>query len=122
VPPDVETALSAAEAEAEANGDSVFGVPYQYPPPYPQALSLKERVALEKGRSQSQELGSGEKRKLYEPVRHENTGMDSEEALYESHLLSVPEALEKLEGIPVMQHVVRVGWEGIVKRLSMERF
>jgi len=122
VPPDVETALSAAEAEAEANGDSVFGVPYQYPPAYPQELSLKERVALEKDRSRSQGavVSPGEKKRGYEPVRHENTGMDSEEALYESHLLSVPEALERLEGIPVMQHVVRVGWEGIVKRLSME--
>jgi len=108
VPPDVEQALNAAEAEAESDC-GVFGAPYQYPPAYPSDLSLKERVALEKGRG-----------KAYEPVRHENTGMDCEEALYESWLLSVPEALEKLERMPVMQYVVRVGWEGIVKRLDME--
>ncbi len=90
--------------EAEAEGDSPFGTPYQYPPPFPKEMKLKERIALDKG---------------YEPPRHPNTGVDEEEALYESHLLPVPEALEKLKDIPVQQHVVKVGWEGITRRLAM---
>lgn len=114
VPPEVESALNAAEEEAEASGDSVFGAPYQYPPKWPTEMTLKERVGLEKG------LGKGGGKEGYEPVRHENPGTDPEEALYESHLLSVPEALERLEKMPVMQYVVRIGWEAIQKRMAME--
>lgn len=126
MPPDVEAALNAREAEVAATSDSVFGAQYQYPPPYPMDLTLKQRAALEKGRGSGG--GSGErdgegdnkKKGFCEPLKHEGTGMDLEEALYESHLLSVEEALQKLEPIPVMQYVVKVGWEAILKRLAME--
>lgn len=129
MPPDVEEALNRADQEAEESGSGIFGAPYQYPPRFEEGLTLKERVAREKrwvaerggGGGVGGVTGEGGEKKVgYEPIRHENTGMDPEEALYESYLLSVPEALEKLQPIPVMQYVVRIGWEAITKRLSME--
>lgn len=57
--------------------------------------------------------------KGWEPVRHENTGVDAEEALYLSYLVPVAEAREKLRG-SIMADVVRKGWEGICERLKME--
>lgn len=55
----------------------------------------------------------------WEPVRHENTGVDEEEALYLSYLVPITEAREKLRG-SIMADVVRKGWEGICERLRME--
>lgn len=103
VPPDVEAALNVAE-EAVV-GDYPSGAPYQYPPAFPQDMTLRERMALDEG---------------YEPVRHENVGVDEDEALYESYLVPVHEALERLKQQPVLQYVVRTGWEGIQRRLAME--
>lgn len=78
---------------------------YQYPPKFDASVTLKQRIALE-------QLG-------YEPPRHENTGVDEEEALYESCLLPIDDALEKL-GRGISADVVRKGWEAICLRRSME--
>lgn len=60
--------------------------------------------------------------KGYEPVHHEGTGVDEEEQTYESHLVSVEEGMALLGGTgSVMADVVRRGWEGIQKRLEMEK-
>lgn len=96
LPPDVE-----AELETEAGGA------YRAPPAYPQGLTLRERVALEP--------------EGYEPRHHEGTGVDAEEAAYESCLVSVDEAVEKLGGRgSVLADVVLRGWKGIQDRLAME--
>ena len=55
----------------------------------------------------------------YEPIRYEDTGVDSEEALYESYLLPVPEAIKKLQGT-IMADVVQKGWKGISRRWEIE--
>jgi len=99
--PDVEAALDAAEEEQA--GASVFGTPYQYPPAFPRGLTLAERCAMEP--------------RGYEPPRHKGTGVDDEEALYESYLLDVEEAREKLRG-STMEDVIAKGWEGIMMRLN----
>ncbi|CAF9940336.1 MAG: hypothetical protein ALECFALPRED_008523 [Alectoria fallacina] len=97
VPPNVEVSLSAQEKEQ--------GMAYQYPPKFEANTKLKERMEME-------EEG-------YEPIRHENTGVDAEEALYESYLMPVEEAIEKL-GKGISADVVRKGWEGIQLRQKME--
>ena len=97
IPPGAETS-SPPRAEGEAS-------PYQQPPPFPADLSLAQRVQLEP--------------EGYEPIRHEDTGVDSEEALYASYLLPISEALKKLQG-SIMADVVRKGWQGIEKRREME--
>ncbi|KAA6407902.1 MAG: hypothetical protein FRX48_08253 [Lasallia pustulata] len=79
--------------------------PYQYPPKYPATLTLEERLEMEVGG--------------YEPVHHLNTAVDSEEALYESHLLPVEEAVQKLKGT-IQEYVVRSGWQAIVRRHQTE--
>lgn len=97
LPPDVEAQLS----EQSENQDGR----YQIPPPFPRDTTLKERATLDQ--------------EGYEPVRHPNTGVNEEEALYESYLLPVEEAVHKLRGT-VMADVVRKGWEGISARKEME--
>lgn len=101
LPPDVEKALDAAAEEAES---PVFGQPYQYPPKFPLELTLAERLRMEP--------------RGYEPPRHENTSADEEEALYESFLLSIEEAKEKLRG-SIMEDVVAKGWTAISLRMNM---
>ena len=61
----------------------------------------------------------GEMDEDYEPIRHENTGVNAEEALYESYLMPVHEAIGKL-GRGVSADVVRKGWEAIQLRQRME--
>ena len=77
---------------------------YQYPPKFETNLTLKERIEMEKG---------------YEPIRHPNTGVNDDEALYESYLMTVDEAISKL-GRGVSADVVRRGWEAIQLRRNME--
>ena len=77
---------------------------YQYPPKFDTKMTLKERTMREEG---------------YEPIRHYNTGVDAEEALYESSLMPVEEAVEKL-GRGISADVVRKGWEAILLRHEME--
>ncbi len=68
-------------------------------------MTFKERIEIE---------GSG-----YEPVRHENTGVDEEEALYEGYLVPVEEAMKRLSDV-VSCDVVSKGWEAIKLRKQME--
>ena len=102
VPPQVEEALNAAMAE-KATAENP--TPYQTPPEFPPDMTLAERVMLEEGG--------------YTPLHHENTAVDSDEALYESYLLSVEEAMGKLKGT-VMEDVVQSGWEAICARYRVE--
>jgi hypothetical protein len=96
LPPDLEEQL-----ETEAGGA------YKPPPPYPHDLTLRERVKLEP--------------EGYEPRHHEGTGVDEEEATYESHLVSVEEAVSKLGGRgSVLADVVLRGWKGLQDRFAME--
>jgi hypothetical protein len=95
LPPDVEVDL-----ETEA------GAAYKPPPAYPRNLTLLDRMKLEP--------------EGYEPLHHENTGVDELEVTFESHLLSVNEAVAKLGRNSVMADVVLKGWEGIQNRLAIE--
>ncbi|KAI4247316.1 MAG: hypothetical protein LQ352_006184 [Teloschistes flavicans] len=97
LPPETEASLS--QQSKDENGV------YQKPPQFPAGMTLVERMSLDEG---------------HDPVRHENTGVDEEEALYESHLLPVEDAREKLRGT-VMADVVRRGWEAICNRQEMEK-
>ncbi|KAL8816338.1 MAG: hypothetical protein Q9223_004637 [Gallowayella weberi] len=96
LPPDVEQILSQKSKQED-------GV-YLVPPPFPKNLTLAARIDMDKKSN---------------PCRHENTGVDEDEALYESYLLSVDEAQEKLRGT-IMADVVRTGWEAIQARMEME--
>lgn len=82
---------------------------YRPPEPIPRDMTVTERIAQDTGLDG----------KVYEPIRHEGTGINEEEALYESCLLPVEEARRKLKG-SVMEDVVRRGWEGILRRREME--
>lgn len=97
VPPADEALL---HTQTEAQGST-----YQTPPRFPADMPLAARIAQEP--------------KDYEPVRHKNTRVDAEEALYASYLLSIPEAMEKLKGT-VMADVVRKGWKGVQMRMEIE--
>ena len=97
LPPDVENAMSSSASNATTS---------EPPPPYPANLPLRERMRLEP--------------EGYEPVRHEGTGVDEEEQMYESHLVSVNEAVRVLGKGGVMADVVLRGWKGIQDRLAME--
>lgn len=78
---------------------------YLYPPRLNPEMTLKERMGMEP--------------EGYEPIRHENTGVNAEEALYESYLMPVEEAIEKL-GRSISADVVRKGWEAVQLRHKME--
>ena len=66
---------------------------------------MKERIEIESGG--------------YEPIRHKNTGVSEEEALYESQLVPVDEAMKRLPDV-VSRDVVLKGWEAIKFRKMME--
>ena len=87
---------------------------YRVPEAFPKEGTLEERIRLDKV------IGEDGTEKIYEPVRHEGTGVDEEEALYTSQLVPVEEAKRKLRG-SVMEDVVRRGWEGIQQRMETER-
>ena len=95
IPPSLET-----ELETTA-GDS-----YKPPPPYPADLTLRDRLKMEP--------------EGYEPLHHEGTGVDEEEKTYESHLLTIEEAMKKLGRNGVMADVVAKGWKGIQDRFALE--
>ena len=56
----------------------------------------------------------------WEPTRVEGTGVDEDEALYVSYLLSVPQALQRLKG-SLSASVVSKGLELIHLRKQMEK-
>jgi ADP-ribose pyrophosphatase YjhB (NUDIX family) len=86
---------------------------YIAPPPYPDGLKLADRVL------QDVSTGPDGKQVIYEPMRHEGTGVDEDELLYESYLLPIEEACQRLKG-SVMEDVIRRGWAAIQLRLRME--
>ena len=95
--------------------------------------SLRARVEMDrteggkdaaKGEGVGEGVGQQEQKKekerfVYEPVKHEGTGVDAEEALYVSSLVPVEEAIELLEWTG-QDFVVRVGWDAIIKRWHVE--
>ena len=75
--------------------------------------------------AQEQLSSQGTGQAVYEPTRHENTGVDEEEALYASELVSIDVALERLKMLgdeigSVQADVVAKGWKGIRERMAME--
>lgn len=102
LPPEIEASLN---SRAESSPSS--RQPYQQPPAYPSDLRLKDRVKDEPAD--------------YVPPKHEGTGVDEEEMLYESHLLNINDAITKLSR-SVMAQVVREGWEAIQQRLHEDEF
>jgi hypothetical protein len=95
LPPDVEASIGPPPESRR----------YQEPPPYPANLKLVDRLTSEP--------------EGYEPPRHENTGVDSEEALYTSRLLPVRDAISKL-GRSSMAEIINIGWERIQTRIATE--
>ncbi|CAI6333844.1 unnamed protein product [Periconia digitata] len=95
IPPSLEESLHSHPTEA-----------YKPPPPFPADLTLKERVAMEPDG--------------YEPIHHEGTGVDEEEAEYKSYLVPIDEAVVKLGKHDVLADVVLRGWRAIQERYSME--
>lgn len=75
--------------------------------------------------SSGEPLAEGTGQAVYEPRRHENTGVDEEEALYASELVSIDVALERLRMLgdeigSVQADVVAKGWKGIRERMALE--
>ncbi|KAF1958348.1 hypothetical protein CC80DRAFT_29155 [Byssothecium circinans] len=97
-----ETIPPALEAELVTARDE----PYKAPPAFPADLTLRQRMAME-------EEG-------YEPVKHEGTGVDEEEAGYKSFLVGLQEAVGLLGRGGVMADVVLRGWKGVEERLRAE--
>lgn len=95
LPPDLDKELETKAGEA-----------YQPPPPFPQDLTLQERIDMEP--------------KVYEPIHHEGTGVDADERSYTSHLLPIDEAVEKLSKHAVQADVVLKGWAAIQARFTAE--
>lgn len=87
------------------NHDPLASTAYQQPARFPADMTLAERIASEP--------------EGYEPVKHENTAVDAEEALYESYLLPLDDAMQKLQGT-ISADVVRRGWAAISLRREME--
>lgn len=110
VPKDIEQTYSATLTQVDAQAPGPF---YRPPPGFPEGTTLKERIAAD-----SIPNGNG-KTPIYEPHKVLGTAQDEEEMMYESHLLSVPDARQKLKG-SVMEDVVRRGWEAIQLRMRME--
>ena len=74
------------------NGSASTSLIYRPPPVFPEGITLQQRVAEDNSIGQSGEA------RTYEPVWHPGTGVDEEERLYRSFLLTVPEARRKLKG------------------------
>jgi len=87
--------------------------PYTSPPPFPTSMTLAQRVALD-----SIKADDGTEI-VYEPVHHENTGVDEEEACYQSYLLPIAEARHRVKG-SVMEDVIRRAWEAVQLRFRMK--
>jgi hypothetical protein len=77
------------------------------PEAFPENMTLKARESLD-----MREGG------IYEPTRHEGTGVDEDEAFYVGMLVGVEEAIRLLGGTSA--DVVRRAWEGVCSRRSME--
>ena len=86
---------------------------YGPPPAFPDDMTLKQRIV------EDTIIGEDGTQKCYEPIWHPGTGVDEEEKLYRSFLLTIPEARRKLKG-SVMEDVVRRSWEAVQLRMTME--
>ncbi|MCJ1439995.1 MAG: hypothetical protein MMC23_000477 [Stictis urceolatum] len=123
VPPAVERECDAESTSRLARGESGYVRPRRMEA----GMTLRERVREDSvqeeggdGESrESRESGERKKGSWYEPVRHEGTAVDSEEAFYTSELVPVEEALGKLTWAG-MDGVARAGWEGILRRWEIE--
>ncbi|KAK4541731.1 hypothetical protein LTR36_007440 [Oleoguttula mirabilis] len=110
LPPEIEEAYTAVEASTESSGGTRM---YRAPRPFPGNMSLRQRIA------QDSSVGEDGKQTVFQPTRHEDTGVDEEELLYNSYLLPIDDVMRKLKGT-VMEDVVQRGWAGIQLRLQME--
>lgn len=110
VPEDVEKEYTAAQAQI---GQAAGARAYRPPPAFPADLTLEQRIGQD---VTWQPIG----KQVYEPRRHEGTGVDEEELLYDSYLLPVDEARQKIKGT-VMEDVVKRAYEAIKLRKSMEQ-
>ncbi|KAI9692372.1 MAG: hypothetical protein M1822_006603 [Bathelium mastoideum] len=90
---------------ANARRSITSPAPYVAPALFPKKITLKERIAMEP--------------EGYQPVKHVDTGVDSDELTYESYLMPIEEAMRKLRGT-ISSDVVRRAWEGIQLRIKME--
>lgn len=110
VPEQVEMEYTDAQAQS---GHAAGARAYRPPPAFPTDMTLQQRIAQD---TASEANGKA----IYEPRRHEGTGVDEEELLYDSYLLPIDEARRKLKGT-VMEDVVKRGYEAIKLRASMEQ-
>lgn len=99
VPPEIETLMK--------NPVGAGPVAFRQTPRFPASMTLAERIALEP--------------QGYEPIKHENTAVNAEEELYESKLVPIEEAMQKLGPTSVSADVVRQGWEAVLLRDEMEK-
>jgi 8-oxo-dGTP pyrophosphatase MutT (NUDIX family) len=95
---DIEQALNAAD---------VSGDGFVRPESFPENMTLEQREAMD-----MREGG------VYEPKRHEGTGVDEDEAFYVGMLVGVEEAMRLLGGTSA--DVVGRAWEGVCLRRKME--
>ena len=96
-----------SEDEEKALNTAVSGDGFIKPETFPENMTLKQREALD-----TREQG------IYEPKRHEGTGVDEDEAFYVGMLVGVEEAVRLLGGTSA--DVVRRAWEGVCLRRKME--
>ena len=110
VPPEGEQEYSSANSSDSSASTARV---YRPPPAFPYGITVKRRIA------QDVTMSEDGKQKRYEPVWNPGTGVDDEERLYRSYLLTIPEARRKLKG-SVMEDVVVRSWEAIQLRIAME--
>lgn len=114
IPEDVEDALPRSTTLPVPRSISERVIkPYNAPPAFPADLTLKERIA------QDSRITAEGAKSVYEPKKHEGTGVDEDELLYESYLLSIEDARRKLRK-SIMEDVVKRGWEAIKLRMQIE--
>ena len=103
LPPDLETTLNAKPAPHDAVAPTAHNTSlltpmntaaqkFVIPPAFPKDLTLKQRAQMD------EVIGENGQTTVYEPPRHEGTGVDEEEALYESFLLPIGDAIKMLAG------------------------
>lgn len=114
IPEDAEDALPRSTiAPVPRSISSRVIQPYKAPPAFPADLTLKERIA------QDSRITTKGAKSFYEPKKHEGTGVDAEELLYESYLLPIEDARRKLKK-SIMEDVVKRAWEAIKTRMQIE--
>ncbi|KAI4749057.1 hypothetical protein E4T50_00675 [Aureobasidium sp. EXF-12298] len=96
-----------SEDEEKALNAAVSGDGFIKPEPFSGDTTLKRREAMD-----MREQG------IYEPKRHEGTGVDEDEAFYVGMLVGIEEAVRLLGGTSA--DVVRRAWEGVCLRRKME--